>query len=211
MRGMTTVRAKRRSAPVQTALEGVVLPAYRGLARRLADGSLRQVEQAAFERAVAVLRLREQGLPLHAIAQELHTTENALKKFVARGVFRTIAQFLRERESATAEQRQRMTQRHEREHWDDLATSALDYYAEAFRRRDDGEYVDGDRAERAAKLIAEGQGWTEPEPPPSRPVPLSAGIIQAQMRVIAVCDAANGHGNSQQAIAVSRGGSSGGS
>lgn len=168
-----------------------MLPAYRGLARRLVDGVLRPDERKAFERTIGVLRLRERGLSLRAIAVELHTTEDALKKFTARGVFRTVAQYLREQTSTPDDPRmQSIRQREERRRWDEFAPDALDYLDAAFEKDANGEYVDPDRAERAAYRVAKSQGWMDPEPPPARRVEIKAGIIQEKMRAISESDAA---------------------
>lgn len=188
-RSMASLRAKRAACPVLSAFENNVLPAYRGLARRLVDDTLRPDERRAFERTVGVLRLQERALSLRAIAVELHTTEDALKKFTGRGVFRTVAQFIREQAAAPDSRIQGTRQREQRRRWDEFAPDALDYFDAAFERDANGEYVDPNRAERAAFLVAKSQGWTEPPPPPVRRVELKAGIIQAQMLAIAECDA----------------------
>lgn len=167
-----------------------MLPAYRGLARRLVDDTLRPNERKAFVRTLGVLRLRERGLSLGAIAVEIGTTEDALKKFTARGVFRTIAQFLRERTSLPDTSALGARPREGRRRWDEFAPDALDYFDAAFEKDPTGEYVDLNRAERAAFLVAKSQGWTEPPPPRVRGVELKAGIIQAQMRAIAASDSA---------------------
>ena len=107
-----------------------------------------------------------------------------------RGVFRTIAQFLREQESAPDAHLLAARQREEHRRWDELSPDALDYFEAAFEQNVNGDYLDPDRAERAARLVAQSQGWTEPEPPVVRPVAIEVSVIEAQMRAIAASDAA---------------------
>lgn len=110
--------------------------------------------------------MRGHGLSLRVIAVELDTTENTLKKFNARGVFRTIAQFLHEQEAGSDSLVQAQRQREKRRRWDEFAPDALDYFDAAFEKDANGEYLDANRAERAAFLVAKSQGWIEPPPPP---------------------------------------------
>jgi hypothetical protein len=148
----------------------------------------RPTERQALDRTIGVLHLREKGLSLRAIAIELHTTENALKAFTRRGVFRTMAKFLGAQESAPDARMQADRQRDERRRWNERTSDALAYFEAAFEKDVHGKYVDAGRAERAAKLVAESQGWTEPEAPAPKPQTLKLGVIQAAMAAIAASD-----------------------
>ena len=159
-----------------------------GLARRLFDNALRPHERTRLIKIKRVKHLRESGKTGTQIAAELNMTRTNLRAFEKTEAFRVTMLFLLEqatRPGHDASIERRLTERAE---WNSLAAKSLDYYREAFARDENGEYLSVERAERAAKLVAEGQGWTEPEPQAQKPQTIKLGVIQAAMAAIAATD-----------------------
>lgn len=191
-----------------------VAPCNQGWARRLADGTLRPMEREDLDLVRKIRAWDEEGCTRQQITVKLtelggyggkrtNWTHKKVQSFVTSERFRIMDRFLSERlqakEGAVTEQEDR---KEERRRWNRFGQHALAYYDSAFARHPtgtmrkvagvemnvEGQYIDADRAERAAKLVAEGQGWTVPEPVAAKPQTLKIGVIQAQMSAIAASD-----------------------
>lgn len=174
----------------------------RGLARRLMDQTLRPPERADLERVEEIARLEAEGLTYKPIAEVLGWTAEKLYGWVQTEKYRLLRKYVADRELLQGDQHAVDRRRAERRRWDSNGGKALDYFDQAFRRhtKDDvpekgtklrfkkGDFVDLDRAERAAKLFAESAGWTEPLTASAKPRDLKVGVIQGAMRAIAAAD-----------------------
>lgn len=170
------------------ALEISPKSANRGLVRRLLDNTLAPAEREKLGRVEDVMRLEHEGLKLPAIAAELGLTVDALRSWVRTEEYRIFRKYLTERTQLTDDVTLQDRRKRRRRRWEGFGDRALDYYDFAFKRDKKGGYEDPDRAERAAKLVAQGEGWTEPAPAAVKPRDLKSGIIQAQMAAIAAAD-----------------------
>jgi len=158
------------------------------LARRLFDHTLRPTDQTRLVTIRRVLDAQAAGKIIPQIAADCGMSPQNLRNFMKTEHFRITAQFLHDQAQKPGTDGQRERQQSERAEWNALAPKSLDYYRDAFARDADGAYVSVERAERAAGLVAKGQGWTEPEPPAPKPQTLKLGVIQAAMQAIAASD-----------------------
>jgi hypothetical protein len=159
-----------------------------GLLRRLTDGTLRPKERDALARIQAVQAGEERGQSMAKIAEGLGIKLPNLRAFTQTDQYRAMTRYLAEQDrhpTPVAAADRRATDRAE---WNAMSPQALAFYRKAFREDEAGEYLDVDRAERAAKLIADGQGWTTPEPSAPKPPTIKIGVIQTQMSGIAAAD-----------------------
>ena len=169
----------------------------RGLARRLMDGTLRPDERAYLEQVEAMAKLEAEGLKYPAIAEVTGLTHEKIMSMVRTEKYRLVRKYVADRELMQGDQQAQDRRRAERRRWDSNGGRALDYYDQAFRRHHKdihakgikkGDFLDMDRAERAAKLFAESAGWTEPVAASTKPRDLKLGVIQAAMQGIAAAD-----------------------
>lgn len=171
----------------------------RGLVERLIDGTLRPQEQQQLLKTREIRRRQLKGETTAAIAKALGELPQNLRSYMAGQHFRVMMRWLTESEAKPASVVLADRRKEERAEWNALAPKALAFFQHAFDRHPPGTkgkggldiggtYLDADRAERAAKLIADGQGWTEPEPAPQKRSELKLGVIQAQMSAIAAVD-----------------------
>lgn len=166
--------------------------------RRLADGAMRPSEKAEFARLQQLMRLEEDDLYQKDIAPQLGMTPIALRQWQKTDRYRLMRKFIEEQVHAPDDEEKSAAQRSsERRRYDAHAKDANDYYDVAFRRHavgdakkgiKPGDFVDLDRAERAAKQLAASQGWLEPLPAYVKPRELPAGVVQSTMAAIAATD-----------------------
>jgi hypothetical protein len=183
-------------------LDDLQLPALvgtnRGMAKRLLAGTLRPPEKEALARVEEILKLEAEGLKFPAIAELIGWPVEKLRKWVGSNTYQILQKYVADRALCEDDQAVHDRRRQERRRWDSNGAKALDYYDQAFRRHtsDDpekkrwkqGDFVDLDRAERAAQLFARSAGWTEPIPGHAKPKELKVGVIQGQMQAIAAAD-----------------------
>lgn len=169
----------------------------RGLARRLMDGALRPPEREDLARVEEIRRLEEEGLKGTEIAQALHWSEQRFRGWCATDKYRLLRRYVAERQAITDDGQLDQRNRQERRKWEGFGAKALRYFDQAFREhpRDDkkrgiraGDYVDLDRAERAAKMIAGARGWLEPVAAASKAPTFAPSVIQATMDAIRATD-----------------------
>ena len=160
----------------------------RALATRLVDGTLRPAEQAQLDRTREIRARQQRGETTLQIAAALKMTPQNLRSYMAGQHFRVTMRYLAEQDAKPSEVVAFDRRATERAEWNALAPRALEFYRRAFAVDAKGNYVNADRAERAAKLLADGQGWTAPEPTAVRQQALKPGVIQAQMHAIAATD-----------------------
>jgi hypothetical protein len=163
------------------------------------DGSLLPQEREELERTERIMAGEEEGLVQARIAERLGMPAVQLHKFLATQKYRIYRKYLSEQLAVADDELSADRKRVERKRWDGHAKSALDYYDQAFRRAgaameikgrkiQKGDFVDLDRAERAAELVAKAQGWTEPVAAHAKPRDLKVGVIQQRMEGIAAAD-----------------------
>lgn len=174
----------------------------RGLAQRLVDGTPTAAEAGELQRTEDILRLQDQGLTIPQMATDLSFDPIKLGHFLRTQKYRVYRKYLTERDACTDEILVQQRRANERRRWDGFAGHALDWYQWAMRRhqRDvkhpktgvvlhkKGDPIDADRYERAAKLIAESQGWTVPPTLAAKPRDVKPGVIQGVMAAVAAAD-----------------------
>lgn len=169
----------------------------RGLARRLMDQTLRPPEQEYLERVEAIAALETEGLKYAAIAETLGLPHDKLIGLMRTDKYRLCRKYVADRARLAGDHHAQDRRRSERRRWDSNGGKALDYYDQAFRRHTmtdkkkgiaKGDFVDMDRAERAAQLFARSAGWTEPVPSHHKPKELKIGVIQQAMQAIRAAD-----------------------
>lgn len=169
----------------------------RGIARRIMDGTLRPPERTYLERVEQIAALEDEGLRGPAIAEALGLELLKLRSLMATEKYRLFRKYVADRAQLQTDGHAQDRRRHERRRWDSNGGKALDYYDQAFRRHRKGDpkkgilkgdFVDLDRAERAAKLFAESAGWTEPVATTTKPKELKVGVIQQAMQAIGAAD-----------------------
>lgn len=171
----------------------------RGLARRLLDQTLRPPEREYLAHVETIAALEDEGLKYPAIAETLGWPNEKLQCFARTDKFRLFRKYVQDRALLQGDTHAQDRRRAERRRWDSNAPKALDYFDTAFRRhtKDDdhkfpkfkkGDWVDPDRAERAAQLVARSAGWTEPVVATAKPKDLKVGVIQQAMHAIAAAD-----------------------
>lgn len=172
--------------------------ANRGLARRLMDGTLRPPEQQYLDKVERIAAFEAEGKYVPEIAEVLGEDADKLRGWMRTEKYRLFRKFVADRALLRSDGEAHDRRRAERRRWDSNGAKALDYYDQAFRRHPKdvkakgikkGDFVDLDRAERAAKLFAESAGWTEPVPTQQKPRDLKVGVIQQRMQGIAAADA----------------------
>lgn len=166
--------------------------------RRLVDGALRPSEKAEFARVQQLMRLEEDALLQKDIAPQLGMTPVQLRNWQKTDRYRLMRKMIEEQVHAPDDEEKSAAQRaSERRRYDAHAKDANDYFDVAFRRHavsdpkkgiKAGDFVDLDRAERAANKLAASQGWTEPLPAYVKPRELPAGVVQSTMAAIAATD-----------------------
>lgn len=169
----------------------------RGIARRLMDGTLRPPEREYLDRVEQIAALEAEGLTYPAIAEALGWETQKLAGWVRTDKYRLMRKYVADRELLQGDQHAADRRRAERRRWDANGGKVLDYYDQALRRHlsdnkekgyKKGDFVDMDRAERAAKLFAESAGWTEPIPASTKPRELKVGVIQQAMAAMQATD-----------------------
>lgn len=180
-------------------LELDVTSTNKGVARRLLDGRLRPPEQQYLASVEQIAQLEDEGLSFATIAEAIGWETHKIYSFVATEKYRVFRKYIADRALFTTDAQAGDRRRAERRRWDANGGRALDYYDAAFRRhtQDDdspkpkykrGDFMDLDRAERAAQLFARSAGWTDPVPTHVKPKDLKVGVIQQAMRAIAAAD-----------------------
>ena len=162
--------------------------ANRGLVRRLIDGALKPDERMLLDRVELILGLEHDGLKMPAIAKELGLTTDKLRAWTRTEQYRIFRKYLAERQVAVDDASEHDRRRRRRREWERFGDDVLAYYRSALKRDRKGAFVDPDRAERAAKLYAQGEGWDQPSPVAAKPREMKAHLIQAQMAAIAAAD-----------------------
>lgn len=171
--------------------------ANRGIARRLMDGTLRPPEREYLDRVEQIAALEAEGLKYPAIAEAVGWDSQKLTGWIRTDKYRLMRKYVADRELLRGDQHATDRRRAERRRWDANGGKVLDYYDQALRRHlsdnaakghKKGDFVDMDRAERAAKLFAESAGWTEPIPASTKPRELKVGVIQQAMAAMQATD-----------------------
>lgn len=173
----------------------------RGLARRLLDNTLRPQEAQDLQRVETIARLEEEGQKYPAISRELGWEVDRLRAWVQTDKYRVLRKFVQERAVVRDDSQAFARRSQARRRFEANDARALDYFDQAFKRhgkdvkRPDGtvlhrrgEYIDLDRAERAAMAIAKAMGWTEPQTAQAKPKSVPIGVIQGQMQGMAAAD-----------------------
>lgn len=173
----------------------------RGLARRLIDNTLRPLERQNLTFTETIAKLEDEGQKYPSIARELGWTTQKLRRWVQTDQYRVLRKFVQERSVIKSDHDALVRRQESRRRFDSNDTRALDYFDQAFKRfpkdvknaqgviqHRRGEYVDLDRAERAAIVVAKAMGWTEPVATTAKPKALPIGVIQGQMQGMAAAD-----------------------
>ena len=176
----------------------------RGLVRRLLDGTLRPSEREDLRKAEQIAALEEEGHQYPMIAHELGTSVEWLRRWTQTEKYRVLRTHLAQRALIVDDVQAFQRRQQERKRFDANGVKALDYYDQAFKRHGNdvrekrgekmvlvhrrGDFVDLDRAERAANLFAKAAGWTEPIPNTAKPRTLAPGVIQQQMTAMIATD-----------------------
>jgi len=178
--------------------------ANRGLARRLMDGTLRPHEREDLRKVEQIAQLEEEGQKYPMIAHELGKDVEWIRRWVQTEKYRVLRAHIAQRSLIVDDVQAFQRRQHERKRFDANGVKALDYFDQAFKRygndvREErngkmklvhrrGDFVDLDRAERAANLFAKAAGWTEPIPNTAKPRTLPPGVIQGQMQAMLAAD-----------------------
>jgi hypothetical protein len=164
------------------------------------DASLLPAEREELARAEQIMAAEEEGLGQEAIAERCGLPFEKFRAFLRTQKYRIYRKYLSEQLAVAEDDLSADRKRSERRRWDKHAKNALDYYDQAFRRHTaslkikgrppiaKGDFVDPDRAERAAQMVAKAQGWTEPVAAHAKPRDLKVGVIQQRMDGIAAAD-----------------------